>query len=199
MGCCVTLELNNLALSEYINYDFNSFCLYKGECYGASSDGIFVLDDGGTDVGSDIASVFKSGLLDFGLENPKTLRAAVVEFESTDDLVLTVEPDEGVPDSKTLVSDLVSNHQQGKAVFFSREHAGGRWSFQIENVRGGDFSVDKIVFYFNALAVKHLPRSARATGNIVFPEVTVIASPYVPGILDFPEITISATGEQDLN
>jgi hypothetical protein len=176
MSCCVTLELSNLALSEYTNYDFNSFCIHKGECYGASPDGIYVLDDGGTDNGSNIASLLKSGLLDFGLENPKTLRAAVVAFESTDDLVLTVEPDEGVPDSKTLISDLVSNESQGKPVFFSREHAGGKWSFQIENVDGGDFSIDKIVFYFNALAVKHLPRAVRAVGVVTFPEVTVSGS-----------------------
>ena len=199
MGCCVTLELNNLALSEYTNYDFNSFCLHKGECYGASADGIYTLDDGGTDNGSNIAGLLKSGLLDFGLENPKTLRAAVVVFESNDDLILTVEPDEGVPDSKTLTSDLVSNRQQGEAVFFSREHAGGLWSFQIKNVDGGDFSVDKIVFYFNALARKHVPRAVRAGGRIEFPEVFVHASPYWLGEMDFPEITITATGEQDLD
>lgn len=60
------------ATSEYTGFVFNSFAKIGGRYFGASEDGLFVLD-ADTDAGKPIAAAFGFGKLDFGSPQMKTI------------------------------------------------------------------------------------------------------------------------------
>lgn len=58
--------------TRYLGYEFNSFARIGGKYYGASDDGLFILE-GETDMGRPIVATFGLGQLDFGSPQLKTV------------------------------------------------------------------------------------------------------------------------------
>lgn len=92
----VVMNLNNNAVSEFRNYNFNSIVYFNGVFLGLGESGVYILD-GEDDLGSTIEARIKSGLEDFGKNQISIPREAWMAFRSnngTNSLRLDVRVDE---------------------------------------------------------------------------------------------------------
>jgi len=142
------MNMRNGAVSQYSNYDFNSFCDFGDVCLACGDNGIYSLN-GSDDDGTDIDSKFKTMTMDFGAYNQKRLRSLLLGGEWNGWLKVTIEDDDD-NSREYLTPPLDSgNLQEGNKVAVGRDGKGRYWSFEIENVDGCDFSIDGI----DALAI----------------------------------------------
>lgn len=145
----LTLNLNlaNIAVTQFCNYDFNSFCKIGDKYFGANDSGIFELT-GNDDAGSNIDAFFELILSDFGISNMKKIRSMYVGGEANDSLTLTLKDDEN--NSRTYSLNLTSGSKQSSAkVSVGRDGIGRYWQVRIDNVSGAYFAID----FIEALAV----------------------------------------------
>lgn len=138
----VIMNLQNKAVTQYSNFDFNSFCKIGDNFLAASDAGLFSLE-GDNDNGADIDAEFELVTTDFGIANLKRLRSIYVGGQADGDTALTVKDDEG--NAREYPNPLFKDGQQtGMKVSVGRNGIGRYWSIGVKNVDGADFSVDSI-------------------------------------------------------
>lgn len=138
----LNINLSNMAISQYCNFNFNSFCKVGEKYFGASEDGIFELT-GDDDNGTNIDSFFELLLSDFGISNMKRIRTAYVGGEANGALMLTVKDDEN--NLRVYALNLTSgNVQSSGKVSVGRDGIGRYWQVRIDNVAGCYFAVGDI-------------------------------------------------------
>jgi hypothetical protein len=142
LGLCLNLKMN--AISQYANYDFNSFCMFNGKPLAASVDGIFELDSAQTDHGTLIDAFVELVSTDFGTTNPKRIRSAHIGYETSGYLVFKVKTDDNNEVAYEMQPDKTAQKQYGEKVPLSRMQRGVTWMFRVENRDGCDFSLDAI-------------------------------------------------------
>ena len=131
-----------MAVTQYCNYSFNSFCEINGKNYGATDDGIFELV-GDTDNGEDIDAWFELPMSDFGISNVKRLRRIYLGYEATGDLTVKVKDNED--NERTYPLDNITTDKQiGGRITVERDQLGRYWGLRIDNVRGAYFAIDSI-------------------------------------------------------
>lgn len=138
----ININLTNMAVTQFCNYDFNSFCKIGDKYLGASEDGIFELT-GSNDADTDIDAFFELVLSDFGISNMKKIRTVYVGGESNGELSLTLEDDEA--NSRSYSFNLASGSLQSSAkVPINRDGLGRYWKVRIDNIGGTYFAIDSI-------------------------------------------------------
>lgn len=138
----LNVNLSNLAISQYCDYDFNSFCEVGGKYYGSNENGIFLLD-GDDDAGTNIDAFFELVLSDFGISNMKRIRSMYVGGEANGGLTLTLKDNEN--NSRTYTLNLATgNVQSGAKVNVGRDGQGRYWQTRIDNIGGAYFAIDTI-------------------------------------------------------
>lgn len=140
----LSVNLLTLSVTQYCNYDFNSFCRIGDKDYGASDSGIFELT-GNDDAGADIDAFFELAISDFGISNVKRLRSVYVGYEAKDDLLVTIKDNEDNAREYTLsYIDSSYDRQTGGKVSIGRDGLGRYWGFRIDNTNGCYFAIDSI-------------------------------------------------------
>ena len=142
LGVCLNLKTNTI--SQYANYDFNSFCTFNGVPLAASTDGIFELDSAETDNAVLIKSFVELVSTDFGASSPKRMRSAMVGYETSGYLVFKVKTDDDTELEYVMQPDKTAQKKYGEKLSLSRSQKGVTWRFRIENRDGCDFSLDSI-------------------------------------------------------
>lgn len=142
MQLTLCINLANMAITQYCDYNFNSFCKIGDKHYGATDDGIFELV-GDDDAGEDIDAWFELPISDFGISNVKRLRRIYVGYEATGDLTVKVKDNEDNERSYPL-DNIALDKQIGGEVTIERDQLGRYWGLRIDNVRGAYFAVDSI-------------------------------------------------------
>lgn len=138
----ININLANMAVTQYCNYDFNSFCQIGDKCFGASEDGIFELS-GNDDADTDIDAFFELPVSDFGISSMKKIRSAYIGGEADGELTLTLKDDEA--NSRSYPLDLTSGSlQSGAKVAVGRDGLSRYWQIKISNTNGVYFAVDAI-------------------------------------------------------
>jgi len=140
LGVCLNLKRN--AISQYANYDFNSFCIFNGMPLAASEDGIFELDSAQKDNTALIDAFVELVSTDFGRTNPKRIRSAHIGYETSGYLIFKVKTDDNNEVQYEMQPDKTAQKQYGEKLFISRQQRGITWMFRIENRDGCDFSID---------------------------------------------------------
>ena len=136
----IVMNVKNRAITEYINYCFNSFCCFNGVYLGACKDGIFPLS-GDDDNGTDIDAHIKTATADVGKGQPKKLRDAwIVARKGL--MTFTVIADEG--NEFTYNADVENSKLHEERVKIGRGIKGRGFSFILANVDGSDFDIDSI-------------------------------------------------------
>lgn len=141
----IFLDINtkNNATTQYTGLNYNSMCKFNGRYLAASSSGLHLIG-GLTDNGIAISASFKSGLIDFGMDNPKRFRFVYFGLETTGDLILKVYSNETLVKTVAVTGDPTGLQQRIK-VSIPRNNQKGRYlSWSIENVDGADFSLDSV-------------------------------------------------------
>lgn len=138
----LSINLSNMAVVQYCDYDFNSFCKIAGKYYGSNENGIFLLD-GDDDAGTGIDAFAELPLSDFGISNMKRIRAVYVGGEANGGLTLTLKDDEN--NSRTYVLNLTSGNKQSSGkVNVGRDGLSRYWQTRIDNIGGAYFAIDAI-------------------------------------------------------
>lgn len=138
----LNVNLSNIAVTQFCNYNFNSFCKIGDKHYGANDSGVFELD-GTDDNGTDIDAFFELILSDFGISNIKKIRSVFVGGEADGKLTLTLKDDED--NSRTYDLRLTSGSKQSSGkVDVGRDGLGRYWQVRIDNTSGAYFAIDHI-------------------------------------------------------
>ena len=151
----VAVETTRFAISQYDGYNFGSMCQLDGGFYlGANSHGVFRLNTGGSFDNAQINARFRTPTSDYGDANQKRVRVAHVGFEADGELNLSIRNDEGNERTYALSPEGSEGLQGTAKVKAGRDGKGRYWDFEIENVEGSDFSVDRIEALFVLLGRK---------------------------------------------
>lgn len=138
----LNINLSNLAVSQYCNFDFNSFCQIGNSFFGASDSGIFELT-GTDDNGTDINAFFELVLSDLGISDIKRIRSVYVGGEANGKLTLTLKDDEANSRTYDLRLTAGSKQSSGK-VDIGRDGQSRYWQVRIDNTNGVYFAIDSI-------------------------------------------------------
>lgn len=157
----VSINLESLAPAQFLNYNFNSYCVFGDKCIAANEDGIFVLDQTQMDETSEdtrerIEAMYESGPTDFGIRAEKRVRKAALSLEATGTLELTVKVAEGTKDQIEVqkLPFFDDSRQHVVQVPIGRKLKGRYFSWAIKNVQGADFSVDEVEGFIDVLTRK---------------------------------------------
>ncbi len=135
------MNTTNGAVTEYSNYNFNSFARFGNRYVGASSTGLYELL-GDTDAGTDIVATMRGGYLQFGGTHLSRLKAAYLAVRNTTDdavFVLKVETGDGdeyvyTVDTRNMRSTKVHVGKGQRARYFTWELVSDGQDFDLESL-----------------------------------------------------------------
>lgn len=136
--------------STYRNYPFNSFASLGGRYYGATSQGLFLLE-GEDDDGEAIDARIRLGLHDMNTRKLKRLPEAYIGYKSDGNLILRVIVADDQTGEKVALEYLM-RPRAAPALRESRFITGRGvkavdWDFEIENIDGADFDLAEVEFH----------------------------------------------------
>lgn len=140
-----SVSLDNQAVSEYENYNFNSFAVINGEAYGMGAAGVYNLE-GADDAGEPINSRVRTGLNNLGTALKKRVPNVYVGYTTTGVLALkVVTTDSGVKKAnyytlRPLPKSDVTDNRFDVAKGLSSVY----WQFEIANEDGAGFELDEV-------------------------------------------------------
>ena len=141
----MVMNAKNKALTEYSNYNFNSFGNFNGKNIGAMSDGLYDLS-GDRDDGDFIEWNFRSGYLDLEMKNKNKLRQAWFSYKSNGDLMITVI----LPSGEKYEYDIIgySEEADSSRVKFGKGIRSKYVMLDVKNVNGSTISLDHIKLHY---------------------------------------------------
>lgn len=135
----VVMNTETMAITEYDNFNFNSFAFFQGQVVAAGPNGLYVL--GGTgQAGSPRNSSGSTALADFGSSNLKSIADVIADIEGPGIEIQTVD------DSMAVVSDQTALSVEPNEVFTVRVKPGRgiksrRIGTNFQNVQGGKLNL----------------------------------------------------------
>jgi len=139
----------SMPISEYSNYTFNSMAYSPDEMLGCNDNGLYILD-GDTDAGTDIDAHITSLMLDFDTTRLKRMSAAYIGYTSTGQLLLKVRSEEqGVYAERWYEAreDTAQPAPSQNRMKIGKGLRSRYWTFELTNVAGSDFELDKVELY----------------------------------------------------
>lgn len=149
----LAINLSNGAPSQYTNFDYDGFADIGGEIIGGGQSGIHRLEKLSHDQ-DQIDAYFKTGLIDFDIENQKRIRSAVLGCETENDMQVKIIDDEDDEESVTLTFDKNSLKLASAKRYSVRKQVGRYYQFKISNIDGSQFSVEDLSVVLIVLASK---------------------------------------------
>jgi hypothetical protein len=152
---CVVMNTKNFAISEYLNYGFNSMTRFNGVNLICDQNGIYEQDISDTDnAGIDdykIKSHIKSGQIDVYSGTMQRLRNAWINYESDGDIRLTTQGD-NINTRKYLINFDGKNGINERRIKFERGIRDRVFNFKTENINGSDMEIKSINITLEPLA-----------------------------------------------
>jgi len=145
------LNTRKKALTEYDNFNFNSYARFNGVTLAASSAGIFKLAAEDTDAGTEIDAVVRTGQQMFGTTFNKRVPRIYAGYEATGPLrFVTITSQDGrrtyqLPDNR------IRGVQQ-RRVPVGRGPKSPYWQFEVQNEEGSDFLIEHLDLYPEVLS-----------------------------------------------
>lgn len=134
--------------TAYRNFPFNSFCEIGGHYYGATDEGVYLLE-GDDDAGEPIDARLRTGLMDMGTGLLKRMDAMYLGYRADGDLVLKVVTTSGDGEKRECWYPLerrpAGDMREGR-VRIGKGLRSLYWGFEIANVDGADFALDVVRF-----------------------------------------------------
>ena len=138
----LVMNTENEALSEYVNYQFNSFAFFNGSYLGANKNGIFELV-GDDDDGLPINAVVKTALLDNNVPNQKRPIGVYLGINTNGEMEVFINNERFIETE----CEAVPTNRKGLGTLKFKAARGMRgryWSVIIKNEDGSDFALDHI-------------------------------------------------------
>jgi hypothetical protein len=132
------------APARYEGHDFHSFGRIGRSYLGAKADGIYLLE-GDLDGATEIDAIASTGRMDFGSTRMKRVLAAYLGVDSAGQVNISLRTDADHTYGPYQFRVMPTGHQVERAKF-AKGIKSRYWEFDIENVDGGDMSIDEIEF-----------------------------------------------------
>jgi hypothetical protein len=132
------------AVSEYTNYNFNSYTVYQNRAYGASSEGFYLLE-GCTDNEDPIVVKLRTAAMDFGTSNLKSIPQVYLGIAQDSSIIMKVAVDGKAETYHKL--DLSTNHLGTQRIKLPKGHIGRWFQFELVSETVSEFNLDSIEFY----------------------------------------------------
>lgn len=136
------------AFTTYRNFPFNSFCELGGHYYGATDEGIYLLE-GDDDAGVPIDAHVRGGLADMGTGKLKRMEALYLGYRADGQLLLkVVTTSDGGEKTESwygLDAQPAQAMREGR-IKIGKGLKSVYWGFEVANVNGGDFELDTIAW-----------------------------------------------------
>lgn len=136
----IVVQTENMTLTTYTNYGFNSFARVGGKNVGARDDGLFELV-GEDDNGRPISGTVALGVTDFGSTFLKTVDRLFVGYRARAEMVLGVKTEETHNNLYPLPASPALATQRAKV---GRGLSARYWQFTLQNLDGTDFAIDTV-------------------------------------------------------
>lgn len=132
-------------ISRYENYAFNSFAKIEGKYYGATDEGIFLLE-GADDDGQAIQARLSTLYMDFGTSVQKRIKTAYIGYKADGQLVLKVRSiDQGrVKESWFAATPANAAGPSTARIGIGQGLRSTYWQFELANVDGADFELSTL-------------------------------------------------------
>ncbi len=151
---CVVLNTNNDAVSEYLNYGFNSMTRFNGQFLVADQNGIYEQDASNEDEGGyKIKSAIKTGEINIYNDNIQRLRNAWLSYESDGDIQVVTRADQIIT-RRYLLPLQDSNGIDERRIKFERGIKDRVFDFKIENVNGSSMDIKSLLILLEPLISK---------------------------------------------
>lgn len=139
----IIMNLVNQAISTRSHFPFNSLAKHKGKYYGATAEGIYLLE-GMDDNGIPINAHLKTGSMDFGESLIKYARDVWITHRTDGHLALIIQVDE---DAKSIIekdTQVVSDEIREERLKPPRGLRGRFYTIELRNILGANFDIDTI-------------------------------------------------------
>ena len=144
------LNTRKLGLTEYSNFNFNSFALFNGQYLACGPAGVVVLGTQALDGATEITGRFRTGKPNFDSAWVKRVPRLYMDFSCSGDMLFRTLVSETGTRTYKLVSNKITTLQQ-RRVPIGKGPKSVHWQFEGENVLGSDFTVSNIMAYPTAL------------------------------------------------
>ncbi len=134
----VVLNTETMAITEYGNFRFNSFCEFAGKVLAAGPNGLFSLE-GTDDAGTPIVASFQTALTDFGSSNLKQVLDVIADFGGAGIEIETVTDGGVVAADQTVIS--TADGIRTERIKPGRGIKSRALGFNVCNVNGGDLDL----------------------------------------------------------
>lgn len=138
----LVMHTEQMGLTTYSNFPFNSFAAFNGVFLAASPSGIFTLG-GATDNGAIIQAAARVGITDFATSYLKRVDRVYVGYRTDGNLVLRVFTDE-VTQRDYLLTATGKSGLHGNHARLGKGLAARYWQFEVRNQDGADFQLNMI-------------------------------------------------------
>jgi hypothetical protein len=139
----------NMPISEYDNYVFNSLAYGPDQMLGCTDEGLYILegeDDAGTDIDAEVVSL----MLDFDTSKLKRMSTAYIGYTSDGQLLLKVRSiDQGLyaEDWYAGRNTTAQTTPGQNRMKIGKGLRSRYWTFELVNIAGSDFELDKVELY----------------------------------------------------
>lgn len=140
------LNMRKTALTEYTNFNFNSYAEFNGQFLGCGPTGVFVLDQSASDNGTPIDAVARTGMADYDRSLLKRVPRLYVGYKTDGDMIFRSITSEGGTRSYPLYNNNVIGFTQ-RRVPIGKGPKSSYWQYEVENVAGADFTLQSILAY----------------------------------------------------
>ena len=149
------LNTRKFALTDYTNFNFNSFALFNGQVLACASrgfgvdglaGGVVVLGTQANDNGTAIDARFRTGKADYSSSYLKRVPRAYLNYKADGDIIYRTITNETGTRSYLLPSNFVAGFQQ-RRVPIGKGPKSLYWQHEVENVSGSDFAVKTALVY----------------------------------------------------
>lgn len=147
----IVMNMNNMAVSTYETFNFNSYATFQGKHYGANEDGVYLLE-GDTYAGTSIAWEIKLGIHDFLIRALKRIPDVYLAMKGVGTLQVYVTSDRAVESVYNLA--MVTSRTKNNKVQIGKGHKGRYWEFRFTGETGMDFQLEEIVMNVDVLSRK---------------------------------------------
>jgi hypothetical protein len=140
------LNTENIAVTQYSNYPFNSFAELNGKYYGAASDGMYLLE-GDDDAGTPIQAYFRAPLTDFGFAGLKRLHDIALGYTASGDLVfkaVVISPNGSKEEHWYRLEQRPTEALRENRVPVGRGLKSVYWQYELHNIDGADFQIETV-------------------------------------------------------
>ena len=141
---CVAIELSNLAITQYVDWDMAGMIEFDDLILGGNEEGLFQLYEGDTDAGVDIDAYVKTIKTDFGEAGQKRLRRLYLGYEADGDVSVVITVDDGYNEEYVVDLRNYDNIQHGQVQPVNSTLKGRYFDFKFSNEDGCDFSLDSV-------------------------------------------------------